>query len=68
MINLMTRLKQSYIIKIHYPETEDGMLILKKRMGNSYINFVRDYIITLPISDEEKNKLYFEVTYSYQKR
>lgn len=68
MIYLMTRLKGSYIMKIQYPETEDGMLVLRKSMGNVYINFVKNYIISLPISDEEKNKLYLEVINNLQKK
>jgi hypothetical protein len=58
----MARSKDSYIIKIHYPETEVGMVEIRKRMGVAYVKFVRDYILTLPISDEEKNTLYARVT------
>ena len=54
----MARSKDTYIIKVHYPETETGMQALRKRMGSTYIHFVKDYILTLPISDEDKNKLY----------
>ena len=68
MTSLMARSKQEYIINIHYPETEEGLLKLRKRMGSSYINFIKDYIMTLPISGEEKNKLYFEINARLQKR
>ena len=71
----MGRSKNSYIIKVHYPETEEGMLDLRKRMGTAYIKFIKDYILTLPISDEQKNKLHTEVieqmnrkTYNIQKK
>ena len=56
----MARPKDSYIIEVHYPEGED-MSEIKKRMGDAYIKFVKDYILTLSISDEEKNKLYTKV-------
>lgn len=58
----MARPKDTCIIKVHYPETEEGMFEIRKRMGAAYVQFVRDYILTLPISDEEKNKLYEKVT------
>jgi hypothetical protein len=67
MRNHMDRSKGAYIINIHYPETQDGILELRKRMGNAYIHFVKDYIMTLPISDAEKNKLYIKVNKSMQK-
>lgn len=54
----MARSKDSYIIKVHYPKTEEDMFEIRRRMGAAYIQFVKDYILTLPISDEEKNKLY----------
>ncbi len=57
----MARSKDSYIIKVHYPETEEDMFEIRRRMGTAYIQFVKDYILTLPISDEEKNKLYTKV-------
>lgn len=53
----MARLKDSYTIKVHYPGTEEDMLEIRRRMGAAYIQFVKDYILTLPINDEEKNKL-----------
>ena len=58
----MARSKDSYIIKVHYPEGEEGMSEIRKRMGAAYTRFVKDYILTLPISDEEKNKLYTKVS------
>lgn len=57
----MARSKQEYIIKVHYPKEEKDELELRKRMGKAYMKFVEDYIMTLPINDEEKNKLYFNV-------
>ena len=65
----MARSKDSYIIKVHYPEGEEGMSEIRKRMGTAYTQFVKDYILTLPISDEEKNKLYtnvFEHLFNYE--
>jgi hypothetical protein len=64
----MVRSKVAYIINIQYPKTEDGMLTLRKRMGTAYIHFVKDYIMTLPISDVEKNKIYLEVNDRLQKK
>ena len=63
----MARSKDSYIIKVHYPETEERMLELRKKMGNAYNYFVKDYILTLPISDEEKNNLYAKVIQRLQR-
>ena len=57
----MARSKDSYIIKVHYPEGEEGMSEIRKRMGAAYTQFVKDYILTLPTSNEEKNKLYTNV-------
>jgi len=57
----MARSKDSYIIKVHYPEGEEDMFEIRKRMGVTYIQFVRDYILTLPINDEEKNILYTKI-------
>jgi len=57
----MARSKDSYIIKVHYPETEEDMFEIRRRMGAAYTQFVKDYILTLPISNEEKNKLYEKV-------
>jgi hypothetical protein len=50
--------KDSYLIEIHYPEREEELLEMRKRMGAVYTQFVKDYILTLPISDKEKNKLF----------
>jgi hypothetical protein len=64
----MARSKDSYIIEVHYPENKEAMLDLKKKIGAVYIQFVKDYILTMPISDEEKNKLYSEVVERLLKR
>lgn len=58
----MARSKDTYIIKVHYPEKEEDVFETRKRMGAAYIQFVKDYILTLPIRDEEKNKLYEKVS------
>jgi len=55
------RSKASYIVEVHYPETREEMLELRRRMGNEYIDFVKKYIKTLPISNEKKNKLYLDI-------
>jgi hypothetical protein len=57
----MARSRDSYIIKVHYPETEEDMLEIRKRMGTEYIHFIKDYILNLPIGNEEKNVLYEKV-------
>ena len=57
----MARSKGSYIIKVHYPESKKDMMEIRRRMGAAYIQFVKDYILTLPISSGEKNKLYEKV-------
>ena len=57
----MGRSKSSYNIKVHYPEDENGMLLLRQRMGTAYIRFVKNYILNLPISDEKKNNLYSNI-------
>jgi hypothetical protein len=64
----MARSKDSYIIEVHYPENKEAMLDLKKKIGAVYIQFVKEYILTMPISDEEKNKLYSEVVERLLKR
>ncbi len=60
----MTRSKDFYIIKVYYPETEEELFKMRKRMGAAYTQFVKDYILALPVSGEEKNKLY-EKVYEY---
>ena len=57
----MSRLKATYIIEVHFPETEVELLELRKQMGTAYIDFVKNYIKSLPISDDKKNKLYLDV-------
>lgn len=57
----MARSRDSYIIKVHYPETKEDMFEIRRRMGAAYNQFVKDYILTLPISDEDKNELYEKV-------
>lgn len=57
----MARSKDTYLIKVHYPETQEDIFEIRRRMGTAYTQFVNDYILTLPISDEEKNKLYEKV-------
>jgi hypothetical protein len=54
--------KDSYLINIHYPETETEMLELRKRLGDAYIQFVKDYVLNLNITNEEKNILYVNIT------
>jgi len=57
----MARWKDSYIVKVHYPEAKEDMLVIKRKMGAAYVQFVKDYILTLPISNKEKNRLYVKI-------
>ena len=57
----MSRLKATYISEVHLPETESERLELRKQMGTAYIDFVKNYIKALSISDDKKNKLYLDV-------
>ena len=57
----MSRLKVTYIIEVYFPETEVEILELRKQMGTAYLDFVKNYIKALSISDDKKNKLYFDV-------
>lgn len=57
----MSRKKDRYIINVHFPDSEDELLELRKRMGIAYVNFVEEYIKKLPIDDEKKNKIYIDV-------
>jgi hypothetical protein len=45
-------------IVVHYPESEAGMLELRKRSGQAYILFIQNHIMNLKINDMEKNRLY----------
>jgi len=54
--------KNIYLIKVHYPETEGDIFEMRRRMGTAYMRFLKDYILILPIGDEEKNKLYEKVS------
>lgn len=53
--------KGEYIINVHYPNSESGLFELRRRLGNAYIEFIQNYIKTLPIDDEDKNKIYISV-------
>lgn len=57
----MARSKDIHIIKVRYPENKAEILELKKRMGNAYGQFIKNYILNLPIGDKEKNSLYASV-------
>jgi len=50
--------KRSYEIIAHYPKTKEGEIELRKELGKAYIIFVKEYVMDLQISDEQKNKLY----------
>lgn len=57
----MVRSKEMYVINVHFPEDESEKLELRKRMGNAYVEFIKGYIMNLPISDNKKNELYLKV-------
>lgn len=53
--------KKLYSINVHYPEDNEEMLSIRKNMAIAYNKFISNYILTLPITDEQKNKVYSEV-------
>ncbi len=57
----MARPKDSYIMEVHYPKDQEGLCELRRRMGKAYIEFIKSYIMELPICSEEKNKLYIKI-------
>ncbi len=57
----MARPKNMYAIAVHYPENEIDVLDLKRRMGDAYSQFIKNYILALPLNDEEKNRIYASV-------
>ncbi|URZ06416.1 hypothetical protein [Clostridium felsineum] len=57
----MPRSKNGYSINVHYPSDKSALVQLRKRMGKAYVKFIQDYIKTLPIDDNKKNELYFNV-------
>lgn len=57
----MARPVNNCVIKVHYPINEEGRLEIRKRMGVEYIGFIKDYILSLPITGKEKNALYAKV-------
>lgn len=57
----MARPKDSYIIEVRYPQGKEELAQLRRRMGKAYIEFVKRYIHEWPVSDEEKNKLYWKI-------
>lgn len=57
----MSKAKDDYSIEVHYPINEEGMLDIRKRTGAAYRYFIKDYIMSLPITGQEKNGLYFKV-------
>jgi len=54
----MAQSKHPYLINVHYPESEADLFELRRKLGAAYTEFVKDYILSLHFSDEEKNKLY----------
>lgn len=57
----MAKRPKKYKIVVHYPKSEEKMTELRNNMGCTYIKFLKEYILSLSISDDEKNNLYREV-------
>jgi hypothetical protein len=57
----MAKAKDDYSIEVHYPLTEEGMQDIRKRTGAAYHYFIKEYILSLPITGQEKNGLYSKV-------
>ncbi|KNY24883.1 hypothetical protein [Pseudobacteroides cellulosolvens] len=57
----MARPKDSYIIEVHYPKSQGGLIELRRRLGKAYIEFIKGYIMGLPICGEEKDELYIKI-------
>ncbi len=57
----MARPKDSYIIEVRYPENQEKLIDLRRRVGRAYMEFLEGYITKLPVCSQEKNKLYIEI-------
>ncbi|MHB8065184.1 MAG: hypothetical protein ACYDG2_21670 [Ruminiclostridium sp.] len=57
----MNNQKKSYEVNLNYPKTEEGKIELRNRIGRAYSEFVREYILNLQISNEQKEKMYSRV-------
>ncbi|NLY31599.1 MAG: hypothetical protein GX065_02205 [Firmicutes bacterium] len=46
---------------VHYPETEEGKIALRERIGEAWVYAVEGYIMRLPIPNSEKVALFDRV-------
>jgi len=60
-MGLFCLMSKNIEIIVHYPENESEIIELRRRMGSAYSQFIKNYILTLTISDKEKNKLYTSI-------
>lgn len=58
----MSKQKRLYEILVHYPESEQGLLELRKQTGKAFSIVLREYIFNLNISDSQKEELYIKLT------
>ena len=61
VINLSSSNQNDYTITMHYPSDEASLIEMRKRMGSAHIKYIQSYIMSLPISDTQKNHLYEDV-------
>lgn len=47
--------QKKYNIEIQYPKSEEEMLALRKQLGTAYLEFVKKYLDTQPLTQEEIN-------------
>ncbi|RCX08290.1 hypothetical protein DFR58_1432 [Anaerobacterium chartisolvens] len=57
----MGRKKEDYVISVHYPEADQDIVEMRRRMGDAYIGFVEEYILALPVGGKQKNDMYTQV-------
>lgn len=53
--------KEPYIIIVHFPKSEEDKQRLREKMGAAYLEIVRDYILTLPMDENEKNEIFEKI-------
>ena len=44
-------------VRVHYPQTEEGMQRFKKQLAHIHAQLIVDYIVNLDCSDDEKRSL-----------
>lgn len=57
----MSRSKEPYIIEIRYPDSNEGIIKLRKKVVEAWDEVLKTHIKFLSIGEREKKKIYEEI-------